>query len=143
MRRISFLLAALVVPAACHGAPPEPTASDAATTLLPNVTVASASASASASAAPSASVAAEGPAADAGDADGGRAAERAFCRDAFGADQARMKEKCAVADFSLTQTVARTAGSETLASAVLEGPVFRKRKKIATNIATQAAGNGI
>jgi len=111
MRRISFLLAALVVPAACHGAPPEPTASDAATTLLPNVTVASASASASASAAPSASVAAEGPAADAGDADGGRAAERAFCRDAFGADQARMKEKCAAADFSLTQTVARAAGN--------------------------------
>ena len=39
--------------------------------------------------------------------------------------------------------VARTAGSETLASAVFEGPVFKNKKKIAKNIATHAAGNGI
>jgi len=115
MRRTSFLLAALLVPAACREAPPEPSA-DAAF-LVPSVTVASGSASASASAdasasgAPSSSVAAEGPVADAGDADGGPAAERAFCRDAFSADQARMKDRCAAADFALTQTVARAAAN--------------------------------
>src|SRR5437016_3696095 len=39
--------------------------------------------------------------------------------------------------------VARTAGSDTLASAVFEGPVFRNRKKMATNIVIQAAGKGM
>src|SRR6478736_4467504 len=39
--------------------------------------------------------------------------------------------------------VARTAGSETLARAVFEGPVFRNKKKIARNIAIHAAGNGM
>lgn len=39
--------------------------------------------------------------------------------------------------------VARTAGNDTLASAVFDGPVFRKIKKIATNIAIHAAGKGI
>ena len=38
--------------------------------------------------------------------------------------------------------VARTVGIETFASAVFDGPVFKKRKKIATNIATHAIGNG-
>jgi len=36
--------------------------------------------------------------------------------------------------------VARTAGSETFARAVFEGPVFKNKKKIARNIAIHAAG---
>src|SRR5437879_2064324 len=39
--------------------------------------------------------------------------------------------------------VARTAGNETFARAVLEGPVFTNKKKIAKNIGTHAAGNGV
>ena len=39
--------------------------------------------------------------------------------------------------------VARTAGSETFARAVFDGPVFKNRKKIARNIVIQAAGNGM
>ena len=39
--------------------------------------------------------------------------------------------------------VARTAGNETFARAVFEGPVFKNKKKIATNIPTHAAGNGM
>jgi hypothetical protein len=39
--------------------------------------------------------------------------------------------------------VARTAGSETLASAAFEGPMFKNKKKIAKNIANHAAGNGM
>ena len=39
--------------------------------------------------------------------------------------------------------VARTAGSDTFARAVLEGPVFRNRKKIAMNIGIHVViGNG-
>ena len=39
--------------------------------------------------------------------------------------------------------VARTAGTETFARAVFDGPVFKNRKKIARNIVIQAAGNGM
>src|SRR5581483_9081444 len=38
--------------------------------------------------------------------------------------------------------VARTAGGETLAIAVFDGPVFRNKKKMAMNIGTHAIGNG-
>src|SRR4051812_13313254 len=39
--------------------------------------------------------------------------------------------------------VARTAGTETFARAVFEGPVFKNRQKIARNIVIHAAGNGM
>src|SRR6266571_6135604 len=41
------------------------------------------------------------------------------------------------------KAVARTDGCVTLASAVFEGPVLKKRKKTATNISTHAEGNGV
>jgi len=43
----------------------------------------------------------------------------------------------------IANAVARTAGSETLANAVFDGPVFKNKKKIAKNIEIHAAGNGI
>ena len=39
--------------------------------------------------------------------------------------------------------VALTDGWVTFARAVFEGPVLKKRKKIAINIITHAAGNGV
>jgi hypothetical protein len=104
MRRRAFVLAAcLLAAAACRESPPEPSAPDASAPVAP--------ASAPAFASGSSSSAAAVPAGDAGEADGGRGAERAFCHDAFSADQARMKEKCSAADFGLTQTVSRAAGN--------------------------------
>ena len=41
------------------------------------------------------------------------------------------------------KAVARTDGWVTFASAVFDGPVLKKRKKIAMNIRTHAAGNGV
>src|SRR5579862_420458 len=40
------------------------------------------------------------------------------------------------------KAVARMEGGVTFASAVLEGPVLKNRKKIATKMQTHAAGNG-
>src|SRR5260370_4014910 len=41
------------------------------------------------------------------------------------------------------KAVARTRGLVTFASAVFDGPVLKKRKKITRNIMIQAAGNGV
>src|SRR5437016_13321849 len=41
------------------------------------------------------------------------------------------------------KAVARTDGCVTLASAVFDGPVLKKRKNTAMNIITQAEGNGV
>ncbi len=41
--------------------------------------------------------------------DGGRADVRDFCRDAYGADEARMKDKCSPRDLALTQNLGRIA----------------------------------
>src|SRR5256885_9122488 len=41
------------------------------------------------------------------------------------------------------KAVARTLGSETLARAVFDGPVFKNKKNTEPNIKTQANGNGV
>ncbi|HEY3818541.1 MAG TPA: Dickkopf N-terminal cysteine-rich domain-containing protein [Polyangiaceae bacterium] len=98
---VTVAAAAAVAVAACHHEPPELVQLDAA-----------APSSSSASTAPPASSSSDDAAAptDAGEADGGqRATFRAFCGAAFSADESRMKDKCAPADFTLTQSMAKAA----------------------------------
>jgi hypothetical protein len=99
--RHAVLALAAVLFAACRQAAQEPNAAgDAAL-----------SSSATASASAAAPVATQERLADAGDADGGRAAQRAFCSEAFTADLDRLREKCAPADLTLMQALARSAGN--------------------------------
>jgi hypothetical protein len=104
MRRIPFVLAAVVLVASCKGTPGEQvTAHDAA--AAPSSVSAEAAASSAADAAPA------GEARNAGEEDAGRAAERAFCTDVYGADLDRMREKCSPQDFSFTQAMSRSAAN--------------------------------
>src|SRR6478609_2330503 len=57
--------------------------------------------------------------------------------------KARTSPKAWMTRMLKAKAVARTPGIDTLANAVLDGPVLRKRKKTEMNIRTQAAGNGV
>lgn len=109
MRRLSppsLLVIAALVFASCKETPQEPASvPDAA---APPAASSAPSAAPPASASPSAQ---PGEPADAGGVDAGRAAERAFCNDAYLADTDRMREKCAPKDFELTQTMSRAAAN--------------------------------
>jgi hypothetical protein len=95
---VAFVLVTVAVVASCRRAPPEPGQVDAAPPSPPTP---------SSSSSDTADTAA---AADAGEADGGiKATLHAFCAGAFAADADRMRDKCSVADFTLTQSMGRAA----------------------------------
>jgi hypothetical protein len=103
------LLAVVAATWSCRQAPEEPGAGGDGSP--PDAAAAVSAEAASEAASPAASVPAPGPVADAGGADGGRAAERAFCNEAFTADVDRLREKCAPADLTLMQSLARAAAN--------------------------------
>jgi hypothetical protein len=99
---VSFVAIAV---AACHGAPAEQVpAIDAAAPSAPSAPSAPAEARAAAAAPPA-------TAAPERETDGGRSAVRDFCNDAYTADVDRLKDKCAPADLSTTEAMARAAAN--------------------------------
>lgn len=89
MRRVFALLAALMVVGACHRSPEELPRPDAGTSVA-SATVARPPAS---------------------PLDAGSSPTRDFCNDVFAADQDRMRQKCALADLGMSQSMARAAGN--------------------------------
>jgi hypothetical protein len=106
-----FLALAGILVVACRQTAQEPTGPSDASATAPATSAESGAVSSSASASATVPVARAEHAAGGGDVDGGRAAQRTFCNEAFTADLDRLREKCATADVTLMQSLSRMAAN--------------------------------